>query len=165
MPRHPSLVPLSHDHHHSLVLALRLKKGGPASQHDNWPNKETAHAKETLRFAEMEILPHFRIEEEILFGTIDNDEVRGLEPELIADHTAIRGLLKELLTRLQATADTGIAALLIDIGRLLEAHIRREEREYFPMLESAADPDVLRAIGLKILEAHDPESPFRVCKL
>lgn len=36
--RHPSLIPLSHDHHHGLVLAFRLREGLPRLSHPGQPH-------------------------------------------------------------------------------------------------------------------------------
>ena len=37
LKRHPSLIPLSHDHHHGLVLAERLVRGRAANPKSDWP--------------------------------------------------------------------------------------------------------------------------------
>ena len=66
--RHPSLIPLSHDHHHGLVLAFRLREGLP-------PNRKPAdnpqeQAEDAVRFFRDNLVAHFRAEEEALFPSI-----------------------------------------------------------------------------------------------
>ena len=70
--RHPSLVPLSHDHRDALMLAFRL-------QHPSPPGPVTAltpastplsRAADTIAFYDAELRPHFRDEEELLFPLV-----------------------------------------------------------------------------------------------
>jgi hypothetical protein len=129
MKRHPALHSLSHDHHHGLVMALRLKKGGPASPNDNWPTDRSQQIESVLVFARNELLPHFAIEEKQLVGCTAGCE--DLEQRLRADHDELRSMLAELET----TKPDKASELLQKLGARLEAHIRFEEREYFPKLQ------------------------------
>ncbi len=129
MKRHPALQPLSHDHHHGLVMALRLKKGGPASPNDNWPSDRAQQIESLLLFAKNELLPHFAIEEQHLLGCTEGCE--ALEARLKADHSDLR----RMLTELERVPPEEATALLQALGAKLEAHIRFEEREYFPRLQ------------------------------
>ena len=45
-----------------------------------------------------------------------------------------RNLIRQALPQLQIK--TGLAKLIFDLGDLLERHIRKEERELFPLFES-----------------------------
>jgi Hemerythrin HHE cation binding domain len=72
MKRHPALVPLSHDHHHALVEARRLRQAADAPD-------AAAAAAAFLRFFAQETVPHFREEEELLFpSVIEFEEARDL---------------------------------------------------------------------------------------
>lgn len=145
MPRNPALIPLSHDHHDALLVALRLKKGGPSSPHDTlWPIEPTQQLEALLRFAETELYPHFLLEEELLFPASINKSVSIdlLIASLLEDHSAMRASLKMLKT--YNPEEVGERMRLF--GESLEKHIRREERELFPMIEEQI------ALGNIILE-------------
>jgi hypothetical protein len=55
MKRHPSLVPLSHDHHQSLVHARRLGRAADAADDE----RRTA-AADFLRFFSTDTVRHYR---------------------------------------------------------------------------------------------------------
>jgi hypothetical protein len=52
MKRHPALVPLSHDHHHALVEARRLRRAADSPE-------SAAAAAAFLRFFAYETVRHF----------------------------------------------------------------------------------------------------------
>jgi len=92
-------------------------------------------AEEFQAFVEQNLDRHFRAEEQVLFPSMRADiaESAGLIDDLLADHSRLRALLP----RLENESD--LAKVLFDAGDLLERHIRREERELFPMFEKHAD--------------------------
>src|SRR6185436_12491548 len=65
--RHPSLVPLSHDHHHGLALALRCRKQALGQLKPMGVAGLQERAKEIVDFYRADLIAHFRAEEEILF--------------------------------------------------------------------------------------------------
>ena len=136
MPRHTNLIPLSHDHHEALLIALRLKKGGPTSQHDHLWSTELPKQLHSLQlFFKRELLPHFKLEEDILFpAAMVLEELHPLIESLLAQHEQIR---KKISTIFLITDDDLVKNELADFGLLLESHIRSEERELFPKLEAA----------------------------
>jgi hypothetical protein len=144
MKRHPALHALSHDHHHGLVMALRLKKGGPASPNDNWPIGRAEQIDALLAFARNELLPHFEIEEKHLVGCAEGCE--ELESNMRADHAELRLMLKELESINPEEAND----LLQKLGMKLESHIRFEEREYFPKLQELLGEDGLTQLAGKL---------------
>lgn len=134
MPRHPSLVPFSHDHHEALLVALRLKKGGPSSPHDMlWPTEPAQQAEALVRYAERELLRHFELEENVLFpnASESDEKIAVLIAALLEEHQQMR----EILTDLTMADISTLPAKLREFGVLLERHIRKEERELFPMIE------------------------------
>lgn len=135
--RHPALVPLSHDHHEALLVALRLKKGGPSSPRDTmWPTAPREQAAALLRFAERELLVHFEIEETLLFPLVSSEEGKATVNQLLVEHNQMRNALG----RLDSITDEGaVMAALADFGAVLEAHVRTEERILFPMIEQAIE--------------------------
>ena len=86
--------------------------------------------------------------------------MRALLPEsepiihrLILDHEKIREAIPHL------EAGTGLAKLIFDLGDLLERHIRKEEREVFPVFEQHAGEIDAERVGAeikKILAARPP---------
>jgi mannose-6-phosphate isomerase-like protein (cupin superfamily) len=65
--RHPALVPLSHDHHHTLVRARELRRAAADADDDGLAE---AAARFCRAFAG-EVTRHFRDEEELLFPLLD----------------------------------------------------------------------------------------------
>jgi hypothetical protein len=125
--RHPALVPLSHDHHHGLVQAKRLRAGVHAG------DARTA-ARSFLRFFAQETVEHFREEEELLFPLLaDLEEAREPLVRVLLEHQRLHALAGRLAAQVEAGAPA--AELMAELGELLEAHIRYEERQLFPLIE------------------------------
>lgn len=155
--RHPSLAPLSRDHHHGLALALRLRQGRKALLVDGWTHDPARQARRVLRFAGEELAPHFAAEEEALFPFVRARviEVGPLLERLIGEHR----LLEAMLAQLAGVEGPPPAGLLEEIGAHLESHIRAEERELFPACENlGADLD---DIGRRIVAVRDRELKLR----
>ena len=132
--RHPGLVPLSHDHHHGLALALRCRKQALGQMKPMGAEGLRLRASECLSLYATELGSHFDAEEKILFPPMrlyvpDSEQLLA---DLVRDHEAVR----LALPKLQGTA--GLAKVMFDLGDLLERHIRREERELFPLFEQHA---------------------------
>jgi quercetin dioxygenase-like cupin family protein len=125
--RHAALIPFSHDHHHALVEARRLREAAVSG-----PDPEAAVAAFLGFFAAVNV-PHFREEEETLFPLVAGfDDARPLIVEALLDHQRLHALVAELPRSLD------VRASMREIGELLEAHVRREERELFPLIERLA---------------------------
>jgi hemerythrin-like domain-containing protein len=150
--RHVSLVPLSQDHHHGLALALRCRKQALGQIKPMGAEGLRERAKEFLEFYASNLVPHFRAEEEVLFPLL-RSAVPGsgqMIDELVGNHAEIR----QAIPRLEAGA--GLAKLIFDLGDLLERHIRKEERELFPLFEQHVERTKAENAGKeikKILEA------------
>ena len=136
MPRHFRLIPLSHDHHEALLIALRLKKGGPTSEHDRlWPTDLAGQVRSLLLFYERELLPHFKLEEEILFPEAAAlPELEEMVKDLLTQHKQIRAAIGEIT---QINDEEHLKKELANFGILLESHVRLEERVLFPKLEES----------------------------
>lgn len=117
MKRHPALVRLSHDHHHTLAWARKLRRG------------ESAGFDE---FRREHVARHFREEEELVFPLLT--EFCAEPPEALAhallDHQRIRA-----------------APASPELGELLEAHVRLEERELFELLQEVVPGERLDALA------------------
>src|SRR5688572_27526427 len=155
MPRNQALIPLSHDHHHGLVVALRLKKGGPASPNDLWLEGEENQAPQLLEFADSELLHHFQLEEELLFPALLElgvDEISAITQELLSEHKAMRISLEAIRLSPDPT-------ILKQFGELLEAHIRKEERVLFPLIERELEKESIILPAETIKNRRDSYAP------
>lgn len=137
--RDAGLVALSRDHHHVLVQALALKRAGDAT---------TAGARRAveafLRHYREDMLGHFGDEEEVLLPALeasDPEGVRRVREEHAEVHAAVRGLEEALC----AGGDPGRPAAAL--GRLLDDHVRYEERALFESAQRALDPGALARLG------------------
>jgi quercetin dioxygenase-like cupin family protein len=150
MKRHPALIPLSHDHHHALVEARRLRRVADAPE-------SAAAARAFLGFFADETVRHFREEEELLFPSIlEFEEARELLVQALLEHQHVHALT----ARLQQLVIGGgeVDDVMRELGRLLEAHVRLEERELFPLIERLVeDLPELQAPRRDEVEAAAPE--------
>ena len=135
MKRHPALVPLSHDHHHTLVRARELRDGAAGGEEER-----RAAADRFLRHYGLHVVRHFREEEELVFPLLPLQP-----PELdrvLGEHQRIRALTRRL-------RDEGpAAATLAELGELLDAHIRLEERIVFELVQEHVPAPALASLRL-----------------
>ena len=144
--RHPSLLPLSHDHHHGLALALRCRKQALGQIKPMGAAGLRERAAEVVAFYETNLRTHFRAEEEVLFPQLRElvPESRQLVESLAVDHEQLRGMIEQI------KSGAGLAKLVFDLGDLLERHIRKEERELFSLFEQRVDAPSAEAMGVEI---------------
>jgi hemerythrin-like domain-containing protein len=144
--RHPSLVPLSHDHHHGLALALRCRKQALGQLKPMGAEGLRERAHEFREFFAQNLVNHFRAEEEVLFPQLSSrvPESAKTIDLLLREHEQIRSFIPEL------DAERGLAKLVFDLGDLLERHIRKEERELFPLFEEHVDRFDAEILGQRI---------------
>lgn len=132
--RHPSLIPLSREHHLGLLLAFRLCHGFPRTRKPSDSPQE--QAEDTIRFFHDNLGAHFRAEEDVLFPAIRTyaPHAAAVLATLTSEHAALRAQVEQLA---HAPPDeAALLPLLRTFGDLLERHIRREERELFPLYET-----------------------------
>ncbi len=143
--RHPSLISLSHDHHHGLAVGLRLSQGDAALLADGWTHDPAGQADLVMRFYREELVPHFRAEEEVLFPAARAalPQLGDLIDRLLREHRTLSSQIGSLPT----LSGAELRAVLVEIGKLLQEHIRSEERVLFPACEAGVPPDVLEALA------------------
>jgi hemerythrin-like domain-containing protein len=154
MKRHPSLRQFSDDHHQGLVNARRLRRA--ASGEGSNP---ASTAQDFLDFWRRDTSHHFRKEEDVLLPVLaryggDLDERPILQ--MLTQHARIRGLAMQLSDELEqeeVREDT-----LRTLGEQLEAHIRLEEREVFPLIEETLPEGALQEVASR-LEVFEPGPP------
>ena len=137
--RHPALVPLSHDHHHGLVVARALRRAVSEEE-------RLAAAETFVRFIDREGGDHFREEEDLLFPLVaaSLDEPAELVERATRDHVRLR----TGAVRLQRAPGPPDPEVLRALGERLDAHIRLEERELFPLAERVVPESELRALDM-----------------
>jgi hemerythrin-like domain-containing protein len=144
MKRHPALIPLSRDHHNGLVQASRLRRAAA----DGDASARLATARDFVEFFKNEERVHLRDEEEALFPLLLRHVQSQPAPlrEARAQHMQLEGFARKL--------DIAVAAGTVDqetlhaAGELLDAHIRLEERQLFPLIEELVPDDKLRRLRL-----------------
>lgn len=140
--RHESLIPLSREHHYGLMLCLRIHRGLPLDGKDEeWVRAKAAQA---LGFFASDLTAHFKAEEEVLFPAMQG--FAGAPPllsELLSEHRELNRLAAQL-------SGSDVATLKDVLGKfadLLEAHIRKEERELFPLYEKEVGVELAEEEG------------------
>ncbi len=124
MKRIPALQPLSREHHTALTLAKACERAVESCDTE----RIAKTCERILKAFADELEPHFQIEEQSLLPLLNSAENRPLEQRTLEDHRQLRALLDSL--------QQNDAKALDSFGRLLAAHVRFEERELFPALES-----------------------------
>jgi iron-sulfur cluster repair protein YtfE (RIC family) len=137
MKRHPALQQLSRDHHHALAVAQRLKR-------TDAPGANDARGL-FLEYWERDGRGHFREEEEVLLPTLSRfaELDQPVISRVLLDHVRIRRLAEDV------AADAELADLHA-LGIELEQHVRREERELFPLIEQSLPEPELVALSERL---------------
>jgi hemerythrin-like domain-containing protein len=144
MKRHSALIPLSRDHHDGLVQAVQLRRAGA----DGDASARLAAAREFVEFFRNEERVHLRDEEEELFPLFRRYVQSQPAPlrEARIQHVQLEGFARKL----EIAVAAGIAdrETLDAAGELLDAHIRLEERQLFPLIEELVPDDELGSLAL-----------------
>jgi hypothetical protein len=142
--RNAALVQLSKDHHFALLLVWKIREGIKNSIDAERIRKYAVH------FSEVDLLPHFNDEEELLLVVLNADDKMRLRTE--KEHAQLR----EMMTGLKSPA-TGNNSLLL-FAMALESHIRFEERELFNYLQEHLSEKELTEIATALTERQHPAS-------
>ena len=150
--RHPCLRPLSRDHLLALIGSQKLLKAsrGEISLDEGlsafariWQDEITIHLAD-----EEAILPQFIKEE--------SDRAR-----LFDDHKKLRAFAQKLGEKI--TDEKSAMVLAGEAGAFLDAHIRWEEREFFPRIEKTASPEEIERLLALTDEVESKRSRNRSC--
>lgn len=135
--RHESLLQLSREHHFGLLFCWKIRQG---LQHGVDLDRIRAYA---TWFWNNYLIPHFEVEENQLF------------PVLGLDHPQV-AIALEGHRQIAACFQKGFtdANDFSDLEKLLNGHIRFEERELFNEIQEVATDD-----ALNILKNHDHQVP------
>ena len=112
---------------------MRIDRGVAA---DHSPEKVAEFAATVRELFDLELKNHFEVEEKILFPAIRSSLGETvIVDELIAEHRQI----ESLVARLPET--------LAEFSALLQAHIRREERDLFETIQQRMTPEELERLA------------------
>jgi hemerythrin-like domain-containing protein len=140
MKRDERLQPLSRDHHQGLVVALRIKKAAEAGDIDQ---QMVASTREKFQ---REIEPHFSQEENWLLPALEEVGESDFVARIQREHRELRTLLDD------AERDS---EKLEAFGKLLNEHIRFEEREVFERAQDVLSEETLDRLAPHFHAYHD----------
>jgi quercetin dioxygenase-like cupin family protein len=142
MKRHRALVRLSHDHHETLVAARRLRRGADSPD-------PLAAIRSFLGFFTASVVPHFREEEELLYPCVAHaEEARELVVRALLEHQGLHAAAAALgQLVIPGSVDPEIGRPMRDLATLLDAHVRFEERQLFPLIEELVSEEALSALA------------------
>lgn len=148
MKRHKSLFPLSHDHHHVLVQAKKLRF---ASSGSDMPLLHRS-ASDFIAFWDTSLQAHFLQEEEILLPVFSRytSTNRFEIIETLKQHVDIQQAVNQLKKNIEQQE-----ALLMESGNLsalLSMHIRYEEQHLFPAIQEIVPEEALWEINRRFTE-------------
>lgn len=156
--RHESLIPLSREHQYALMVCLRIHRGLP--EHGGGLDWLKTRAENTVRFFDEDLAIHFQAEEQFLFPAMSEfSGAAAIIESLLDEHR----MLRRFAARLRDGARDSYPGTLKEFADTLEAHIRKEERELFPIYEQQASAEVTSAVEQGILSligsASQPKHP------
>ena len=141
MKRHEALAPLSRDHHEALIVSQLLKKDAPF--YKGLPISVEGKVNYATDFFEKHLKRHFEKEEKVfaIVKTIHPEEIGLLVSELTEEHHALANLFSEIGSK-ENPIET-----MHRLGELLNNHIRKEERNLFPLLQKHCTEEMLEKIS------------------
>jgi hemerythrin-like domain-containing protein len=132
------VVALSKDHHASLLFCWKIKEG----------LKKNIPLEKVLKYINFfwsrHLIEHFREEEALLFNRIDDDMSRRGKLEHL--------MLERRVNHLNQRRDE--AKGYFEFADFLTKHIRFEERELFPHLETTFSGAMLKQVGEYLASQH-----------
>ncbi|WP_295715188.1 hemerythrin domain-containing protein [Mucilaginibacter sp.] len=137
--RNAHIMPLSRDHHSGLLFGWKIKEG---------VKKEIAFSRinEYIGFFwKAHLRNHFQDEEHLLFCLLDNELIQKAKRE----HQELEAWFVKAENNELGSNDEYIRFV-----ELLISHIRFEERELFPCLESELSPETLAHVGEALTKSH-----------
>jgi hemerythrin-like domain-containing protein len=144
MQRSQSLIPFSHDHHHGLVVCRRIQEG---LNRNIDPGRITDYVRD---FWLKDLEQHFEEEENLLLPLLEEPNV--FVKRTRDEHKRIRLLIEQMSEGDEEAQESILAAF----AELLNAHIRFEERELFPLIESEAGTEKLEKVAIALAGKQAP---------
>jgi hemerythrin-like domain-containing protein len=142
MKRNKNLQPLSRQHHNALMAVLLLKKG-IQKKADKSVMKDFI-----LSVWNDELKTHFINEEKWMMPYIEDEELNRMYKQMVLEHQQISSII------LQFEMNSYSIEITEQFYKLLEQHIRFEEREFFPAIEKCFTPTQLETICKHTTDTH-----------
>jgi hemerythrin-like domain-containing protein len=146
---------LSQHHHFALIQALAMRRAAEAPAEKRQAAVER-QAEKFIAFWYKTGIVHFRQEEEVLLPAyarqmrLDQD---AAVMRLLVDHAEIRAAVEDLENRLAKKLPIE-GETMARLAKLLHDHVRFEENELFPRIESALGNENLNAMGRSLTRLH-----------
>ncbi len=146
--RNENLYVFSHEHHHGLVFAVRLKKAALADV--------KTLKKYISDFWNTALEDHFKKEEESFLYLITDNK---LKTQFLAEHKQINALVKSI-----EREEDDVYEKAQELAEILKLHVKFEEKQLFPWLQDNLSDKELKKIGLYLkdieVKAHEFEPKF-----
>jgi hemerythrin-like domain-containing protein len=140
LKRHAALIPLSREHHKGLLLAQLLKSDSPPYR--GLPTERADIIDYAKKEYQDKLLPHFEKEETLIRRSLqEQGTLADHAQRVIQEHEQLRAAFTQLN---EATT----VSELDKLGRLLEQHIRFEERVWFMALQEELSETELQQLYL-----------------
>jgi hypothetical protein len=152
-----ALVPLSRDHHGALLQARALRRAAAGE-----PAAARRVAGSFLAFVGSELRGHMQDEERALLPVTE-----AVDPEGAARIRSEHAELLSLAASLQGTLARGgdPRPRLAELGGLLEAHVRFEERGHFMTAQARLSPEQMTSLGRALLAHREARGQAPSCPL
>ena len=136
--RNENLVPLSKDHHSTLLFCWKIRTGLKLQV-------DTMRMKRYVQyFWQTHMQPHFYEEETILFAPVQDAAVQ----KALDEHSDIKEQIETII------ASENVHPLQLKmLADAVDNHVRYEERELFPHLENILTEEQLKEIGSELQTA------------
>lgn len=131
--RSQNLMPLSREHHYSLLFCWKLRRGVQTGAEKKRMSDYVAY------FGRLFLLPHFEEEENVLFILVKDAQTE----RAIQEHVQIKALVNSVLS----SADTIEYLVFEQLANAVDAHVRYEERILFPHIEECLSEEQLQKTG------------------
>lgn len=146
MKRSESLADLSREHLPALILAYRLRHGRSSNPSEPWPSDPHVQRQALLDFVATDLRRHFAAEEHFLLPLESTLQDPAPSARVRAEHQQFW----DLLTQVEQAVPADLSPLFQQLGVLLEAHIRFEERVWYEQLQAELPPEQLAQLGHQI---------------
>lgn len=124
-------------------MARLLQKNAPV--YNGLPADTAGKAIYALKFYNSELIKHFEEEEKILYlATGINGPLIFLIQTILREHQELHAAFKLIPNHID------LSAHLDELGKALEIHIRKEERQLFPLIDQSCGEKLLAAIDASL---------------
>lgn len=142
MKRNKNLQPLSRQHHNALMAVLLLRKGVQK-------NVDANVMKDfILSVWNDELKTHFTDEEEWMIPNAENEELHMMYKQVLNEHQQLRAFIR------QFEMNISTIEIIEQFYKLLDHHIRFEERIFFPAIEKHFTTTQLETICKHTKDTH-----------